>query len=208
MHFNDLNMRLRTQAVGGLAGVVAISGFAVNFSRKSGSDSQWIIFFGSLLFFLCAWIALWVLDTFYYNNLLSGAVDAIMAHEAKTNTATNPWPINLSTQVRNAAPHPGCPVNIFYFLVLLPLGIGLVYTGFEAFFRPQSAKPDPLEYKIQLSTPDVLKVAPDAAKIDHKVELSVPSPVKVSPEPVRVDQQIQVKIPDGVKVISEPAKSN
>ncbi|HEY2414758.1 MAG TPA: hypothetical protein VGI40_21110 [Pirellulaceae bacterium] len=208
MHFNELTVRLRTQALGGLAGVVAISGFAVNFSQKSGSDAQWLIFFGSLLFFAFAWLAIWILDIKYYNKLLVGAVTAILDHEKKSKERSPDWPIELSTEIHDAIPMHEVPIRSFYLLVLSPLILGVFYTGYEAFFRPPAGNPDPLEYKIQLNTPDVLKIAPDPAKIDHKVELSVPSPVKVAPEPARVDQKIEVKIPDGVKVISEPAKSN
>jgi hypothetical protein len=46
MHFNDLIIRLRTQALGALAGVVAISGLAVNFAQKAESRSQWVILLG------------------------------------------------------------------------------------------------------------------------------------------------------------------
>jgi len=211
MHFNDLNMRLRTQAVGGLAGVVAISGFAVNFAQKSGSDAQWLIFFGSLLFFMCAWVALWLLDTNYYNKLLVGAVKAIVEHEQMTVDAKSPWTITLSTRIQEAVPRHRWPVHFFYIFVLIPLVIGVFYTGYEAyeaFYRRKNAKPDPVEYQIELKTPDVLKITPDQAKIEHKVEVSVPGPVHLAPEPSRVEQQIQVKIPDGVKVISESTKSN
>ena len=51
MHFNDLIIRLQTQALGALAGVAAISGLAINFAQKAESKVQWWILFGTLLFF-------------------------------------------------------------------------------------------------------------------------------------------------------------
>jgi len=207
MHFNDLIMRLRTQAVGGLAGVVAISGFAVNFTQKPGSDAPWIIFFGTLVFFLIAWGALWILDRWYYDQLLIGAVDAILELENKTLQSQHE--INLSSKIRAKVPNHQKTVNAFYGLVALPLFLGVLYTGYEAFSsKPKGSASSPVEYKIQLHTPDTLKVAPEPAKIEHKVEVSVPGAVKVIPEPAKVEQQIQLRIPDGVKVISEPTKAN
>ena len=87
MHFNELTIRLRTQALGALTGVVAISGFAVTFAQKAESRAQWVVLFGALLFFTFAWIAIWVLDLGYYNKLLWGAVQAILEHEEHTQNA-------------------------------------------------------------------------------------------------------------------------
>lgn len=184
MHFNELIIRLRTQALGGLAGVVAISGFAVNFTQKTESPVQWTILFGTLLFFLCAWIALWILDTQYYDKLLAGAVEALLEHESKTRESL--WPINLSTKIRNAVTRHERTVHTFYAFVAFGLFIGIAYTGYEALpSTPKQAKPDIVEYKIQLSTPDTLKVSSESGKVEHEIQLSIPNAVKVIAEPTK-----------------------
>jgi hypothetical protein len=80
MHFNDLIIRLRTQA---LAGVAALSTLVGIFAKTDlGSFSYtWeiagFVFSGLSLF----WIAIWVLDFGYYNRLLMGAVAALLELE-------------------------------------------------------------------------------------------------------------------------------
>src|SRR5665811_1811727 len=67
MHFNDLLIRLRTQA---LAGVAAISTLVSIFAR-SGSDLRisWEVAVGVLLFLCLFWIAIWIIEFCYYNKL-------------------------------------------------------------------------------------------------------------------------------------------
>src|SRR6476620_10572086 len=95
MHFNDLIMRLRTQALGALTGIVAISGFAMNFTSKPSSNSEWQILCATILFLTICWVALALLDLWYYNRLLEGAVAAIMDLERRT--WSHPCAITLST---------------------------------------------------------------------------------------------------------------
>lgn len=101
MHFNDLLMRLRTQALGAvvaistLTGVVTTSGI---FPRTS-----WGISFTIFSLLAVAWLAVWILDFCYYNRLLIGAVTAILELEEKSRTTSHISHINLSTRIHEAA---------------------------------------------------------------------------------------------------------
>ena len=154
MHFNELIIRLRTQALGGLAGIVAISGLALSLAQKPVTRVQWEILCGTIGFFALAWFALWVIDMFYYNKLLQGAVDAIVAHEGRTPElpdAGGVRRINLSTKIKNRVPCYKCVVNIFYILVFVGLLTGTGYTFYQAKnWQPQTEKAT--EYKIQLTS--------------------------------------------------------
>src|SRR5437667_124517 len=72
MHFNDLIIKLRTQA---LAGVAALSTLVTLFAKSDvASSGAWGIaafIFGGLCL---AWVAIWIIDFSYYNRLLTGAV--------------------------------------------------------------------------------------------------------------------------------------
>lgn len=92
MHFNDLIIRLRTQALGGVTAISALSAIAINFSAAPASSEQWDVIFGTLLFLMLAWIAIAILDLFYYHTLLLGAVDALLEVEKGTS-------IVLSTRI-------------------------------------------------------------------------------------------------------------
>jgi hypothetical protein len=86
MHFNDLLMRLRTQALGAVAGLTAIAGFFVEggFAQEKGAFSWRSVFVGSVAL-LGGWIVLSLLDTLYYSKLLYGAVDALLELEGNSN---------------------------------------------------------------------------------------------------------------------------
>lgn len=159
MHFNDLIMRLRTQALGALTGVVAISGFAMNFTSKPSSATEWTILFGTFVFFTIAWVALFVLDLGYYNKLLEGAVHAIVDHEGRTPAiaANGLTKINLSTIIKN---HSRCykfTVVVFYILVFIGLVGASGYAGTKA-FNPPKASSGNLEYKIERTATDRLQL--------------------------------------------------
>jgi hypothetical protein len=69
MHFNDLLIRLRTQA---LAAVAAISTLVTIFG-KTGADPKLSWELAALIFSLLAvfWIAIWIIDFCYYNSSLA-----------------------------------------------------------------------------------------------------------------------------------------
>jgi hypothetical protein len=180
MHFNDLIIRLRTQAVGGLAGVVAVAGIAVNYAQKPDTRAPWMILCGTLVILLFAWASLWLLDTRYYARLLRGAVNALLAHEQKTAGR-----INLSTTISENTPRYELTIHGFYLIVAVGLSIATIYAAEEAFlFESKQAKP--VEYKIELSSPNGIKVNTDSTKIEHDVRLRIPSTVKFTAEPPKV----------------------
>jgi hypothetical protein len=84
MHFNDLLIRLRTQS---LAGVAAISAVVGIFAKEGGAGDislDWHIAHAIFLAMSGFWVAIWCLDIGYYNRLLNGAVNAIVALEKDT----------------------------------------------------------------------------------------------------------------------------
>jgi hypothetical protein len=131
MHFNDLLMRLRTQALGAVATIAAAGGFLL--STKVDHNRFWIDFFALLLFLTVAWIAVALLDTFYYGVLLLGAVDALLDLESRSQSK-----ILFSSQVE-ARFHKGpesyarrtpWPI-VFYAIVLTALCVALLYAWFR-----------------------------------------------------------------------------
>jgi len=101
MHFNDLLIRLRIQA---LAGVAALSTLVGIFAKTdpSGGNGNWQIatgvFFGLCLF----WIAIWILDLRYYHKLLVGAVTALLEIEEMSENHTRIRSIQMSTIIEKA----------------------------------------------------------------------------------------------------------
>jgi hypothetical protein len=91
MHFNELLIRLRTQALGAVATIVTAAGFLV--SRESVAEPWWAVSAVSVLL-LIAWCTLWMIDVFYYSRLLRGAVNALLKIERESNGL-----IDLSTTV-------------------------------------------------------------------------------------------------------------
>jgi hypothetical protein len=133
MHFNDLLIRLRTQA---LAGVAAVSTLVSIFTRtdKSSIQISWQIatdVFGLLILF---WIAIWAIDRLYYNRLLSGAVKALLAIEEESKKTNPSLAISLSTLIEKHVSHPSdkwwdrfqakLGVRQFYFIVFCALIAG------------------------------------------------------------------------------------
>jgi hypothetical protein len=99
MHFNDLLMKLRTQA---LAGVAALSALVGIFGQTDKQATNWkmaAIVFG---FLICFWVAIWIIDFLYYNRLLLGAVRAILDLEENSKTQTTIKHIDVSTKIELA----------------------------------------------------------------------------------------------------------
>jgi hypothetical protein len=98
VHFNDLILKLRVQALGGVAAISAIAALVL---RETVDQSfRWqalTAMFGILIIF---WIALFILDLFYYNRLLLGAVDAILEIEEKSDQKIILNKIEFSTKIR------------------------------------------------------------------------------------------------------------
>jgi hypothetical protein len=98
MHFNELIIRLRTHALGGVAAISAIIGYI---SSNSTSQIDWG--FLSAVFFMLtiAWTAICYLDLGYYNKLLEGSVKAILEIEKIAAEQHYPVPLNLSITIES-----------------------------------------------------------------------------------------------------------
>lgn len=101
MHFNDLLIRLRTQALGGVAALATVAGIFAK-SNVFGARDSWEVASFVLLGLTVFWVAIWVLDFWYYNRLLIGAVVAIIELESESGDGPEFSHINLSTRVEEA----------------------------------------------------------------------------------------------------------
>ncbi len=96
MHFNQMILKVRIQALGALAAIITIGGIVLKaFPQAVGTASSstvqaskmpWELAAGALSVLLVFWVAIWVLDFLYYNRLLKGAVDAILKLENEINS--------------------------------------------------------------------------------------------------------------------------
>lgn len=93
MHFNELIMQYRLQLMGATGAIGAIAAFVISHKSHHKHFNELRAFTSTIvtIFFIAAAS----LDIFYYNELLLGAVDALLDLEAK-------YPeINLSTSINN-----------------------------------------------------------------------------------------------------------
>lgn len=100
MHFNDLIIKLRIQALGGVAALSTVAGVIAKVEHKV--NFNWVILLISFLFLSVLWIAIWVLDFGYYNKLLQGAVEEVLRIEKLSNQSDMLDKIDLSSQITNA----------------------------------------------------------------------------------------------------------
>jgi hypothetical protein len=152
MHFNELLMRLRSQSLAAVGALASVAGFA--FKGEAGAAAtNWhalIAAFGALSVF---WVAIWVLDFAYYNRLLLGAVNALVAIEkASAEGKTMLDRLNLSHDIEDAVANEptvkGRNSNgrwIFYILVfsvlLAGLGVSIYKVAASATSITQTAPP-------------------------------------------------------------------
>lgn len=136
MHFNDLLIQLRTRSLAGIAAVAALIGvFADNLNDDPFVN--WVIVTALFSSLSVIWIAIFFLDIFYYNRLLSGSVAAILELEKSTKTPTPKCEITLSTTISqefDAAVPSGTNfgVLVFYVLVFLLILAGLALSVWQA----------------------------------------------------------------------------
>jgi len=132
MHFNELLIKLRMQALGGIAAISALVGFLSK--GDTPEDFRWGILASVFFILVLFWVAIWFLDFRYYNRLLLGAVAAIFQIEEKSKTHTHIQELELSHIVEQAVrgktkglKGPGLLSgrHWFYGLVLLALSIAL-----------------------------------------------------------------------------------
>ncbi len=134
MHFNNLLMRLRSQA---LAGIAAISTLVGVFTKEGVTDAHmgWLVataIFVALAFF---WVAIWFVDILYYNRLLYGAVEALVDLESRLKKG-EPITINMSTCIDSEFSRPLWKrkpsrfrgVLWFYVIVLAVIILGITFS--------------------------------------------------------------------------------
>lgn len=159
MHFNGLIIKLRTQALGGIAAIITLSGLTINFMGKSTTSTQWEVLFGTFVFLLLAWVSIWIIDMSYYNRLLHGAVRAIIEHEEKTEGR-----ITLSSTIERQFGTPQSlkdiavwPQRLFYLFVAVGLIGGASYTLYRA-INTKAQTPDKLEYRLERTPADTINL--------------------------------------------------
>lgn len=126
VHFNDLILRLRVQALGGVAAIAALAGLVLK-EHPSGLIG-WKVIAVAFAVLIVFWIAVGLLDLLYYNPLLIGAVDAILEIESASQKEQFITSLNLSTKIKAAVEDRSCrwrrsllgPI-IFYLLVAVVL---------------------------------------------------------------------------------------
>lgn len=165
MHFNDLIMRLRTQALGALTAIIALSGVVLSVTGKAESEAVWEVLFATFIFLTIAWTAVWIIDMRYYNELLLGAVEAIVERERQTGGR-----IDLSTRVETRARQKRFPFpsgewapRTFYLIVCLGLVAATVYAGIRV-FNPPSSEPRKLEYQLERTPNDRIRLDVEPVK--------------------------------------------
>jgi hypothetical protein len=131
MHFNGLLMILRSQA---LAGVAAISTLVGVYAKDLSSNIQtdWLVITAIFVALALFWIAIYLLDTLYYNRLLFGAVKAIHALEKQSKDSTVDG-INMSTTISDVVlgkerSFVYLGVALFYIIVFLVIVSGAVFS--------------------------------------------------------------------------------
>ena len=140
MHFNDLILKVRMQALGALAAVVTIGGVLLK-TVQPEQHLSWGVVTSVFFILLAFWIAIWLLDFLYYNRLLMGAVDSLLALEDMINSGAE-IDFNMSHKIE-AAVLGNVPTHrqrgtltgplLFYLIVTAVLIVGVAYSSARFF---------------------------------------------------------------------------
>lgn len=145
MHFNDLIMRWRLQAVGGMVALVTAAGWVISNTDTPGERYRGMFLLALTL--LSAWIAVAQIDLWYYRNLLKGAVKSILALEAQVPG------IELSQRIEKVAEKAGFWAPIwFYAIGGIPLLAILIWAASQLIVLPPAVL-DPAPPVIQYYPP-------------------------------------------------------
>ena len=140
MHFNDLILKVRIQALGALSAVVTVGAVLLK-TVPPEQHLPWGVATSVFAVLLAFWIAIWLLDFRYYNRLLMGAVDSLLALEDAINSGAK-IDFNMSHKIEDAvlgkAPthrQEGALTGpfLFYLIVTVVLIVGVVYSGARFF---------------------------------------------------------------------------
>ena len=133
MHFNDLIIKLRSQSLGAVAAFATLAGVVAK--SDTSTEFRWGLLAGAFALLIFFWIAVWILDLGYYNRLLAGAVEAIVAIEKESGCSATVNAINLSTKIedmwkpgRKVKVKNNCTRKAFYIVVFVALLAGLVFS--------------------------------------------------------------------------------
>lgn len=126
MHFNELIIQYRLQLMGGTGAIGALSSYLIaskdlgeNFEKLRALTASVIL----VLFSAAAY-----LDVFYYNELLLGAVDALLKFESEHNG------IYMSTAINQRFPNgEASAIKFTYIGVIATMSIFTIWTCFAAF---------------------------------------------------------------------------
>jgi len=140
MHFNELILKVRMQALGALAAVVTVGAVLLK-TAPPERHSPWGVVTSVFAVLLALWIAIWLLDFRYYNRLLMGAVDSLLALEDAINCGAK-IDFNMSHKIEDAV-HGKPPTHrqegpltgplLFYSIVTVVLVVGIAYSGASFF---------------------------------------------------------------------------
>jgi len=140
MHFNDLILKVRIQALGTLAAVVTVGGVLLK-TVPPEQHLPWGVVTSVFSILLAFWIAIWVLDFRYYNRLLLGAIDSLLALEDAINSGAK-IDFNMSHKIEDAVVG-RAPTHrdkgtltgpfLFYLIVMVVLIVGIAYSGARFF---------------------------------------------------------------------------
>jgi hypothetical protein len=123
MHFNQLLIQFRLKALGGIGVIIALLGVMTK-SSTSSVETQWLILAVSFAVLAFVWLAIYLLDFYYYNRLLLGAVTSTMELE---NMGDDKLDITFSSDVKKFIENNDqkfknlWPIQIFYLFVLIIL---------------------------------------------------------------------------------------
>jgi hypothetical protein len=140
MHFNDLLMRLRSQSLAAVGALASVAGFAFH-GQETANATNWHALFAAFGALCVFWVAIWILDFMYYNRLLLGAVNALVAIEkASAHGQTTLTSLDLSIKIEEAVANKGEGAAgrnsvgrwLFYVLVFAVLVTGLLLSGFRS----------------------------------------------------------------------------
>jgi hypothetical protein len=133
VHFNELMMRWRLQAIGGLLTLVTLAGFVVGDAPSDEARYRAMLILSATLGM--AWMGVALIDLCYYRKLLAGAVDAIIDLEV----ATTDLRLSQTIDARTKPAGRWLPL-VFYLCSGLPLlGIALYATDQLQEPRPRAA---------------------------------------------------------------------
>lgn len=132
MHFNDLLIKLRVQALAGVAALAVLASIVGNVKTYS-FQGTWIVASACFMGLMFIWVAIWLLDRLYYNRLLIGSVAAIAELEELSKSSQSVKELNLSAHIERAVSGKSARpklwgVTAFYSIVFAILFIGFIIT--------------------------------------------------------------------------------